>query len=391
MNLELLADISDVDFGDVQTAQDGSKYDEMAVTLQAGDYSTDTVITRATSAESGKAYDSITDFGIGIKENIEDEVGTSPKIKEVGNKLDVSDDDYTIFTPVVRGSQDNADVNTRVLWESSDPSIGYVSEDGMFIPMKEGKVTVTAKLYPLTDTIGGVGSSVSGSEDADSSNASGGFGSIASYGTSGSFIRSPELYRIPDGLCKTASVDVEVKKAAVTPTPTPTPTATPTAAPTATPTAAPTGTPGPDGTPAPVQSGSPDPTTPAQATAAPTADVTAAPTMAVSPVPADIDVKDDNASSKKQLKISSVKKVKPGSKKVVVKADAGKLKLKVYKNKALASKDKKKGLVAQYTVKLKKKGKYVFRLKKKLIKKQAVSIVLTKDGYKKRVKIVVVK
>lgn len=391
VNLELLADISDVDFGDVQTAQDGSKYDEMAVTLQAGDYSTDTVITRATSAESGKAYDSITDFGIGIKENIEDEVGTSPKIKEVGNKLDVSDDDYTIFTPVVKGSQDNADVNTRVLWESSDPSIGYVSEDGMFIPMKEGKVTVTAKLYPLTDTIGGVGSSVSGSEDAESGNASGGFGSIASYGTSGSFIRSPELYRIPDGLCKTASVDVEVKKAAVTPTPTPTPTATPTAAP--------TGTPGPDGTPAPVQSGSPEPTTPAQETAAPTADVTvaptadvtAAPTMAVSPVPTDIDVKDDNASSKKQLKISSVKKVKPGSKKVVVKADAGKLKLKVYKNKALASKDKKKGLIAQYTVKLKKKGKYVFRLKKKLVKKQAVSIVLTKDGYKKRVKIVVVK
>ena len=270
-----------------------------------------------------------------------------------------------------------------MLWESSDPSIGYVSEDGMFIPMKEGKVTVTAKLYPLTDTIGGVGSSVSGSEDAESGNASGGFGSIASYGTSGSFIRSPELYRIPDGLCKTASVDVEVKKAAVTPTPTPTPTATPTAAP--------TGTPGPDGTPAPVQSGSPEPTTPAQETAAPTANVTAAPTMAVSPVPADTDVKDDNASSKKQLKISSVKKVKPGSKKVVVKADAGKLKLKVYKNKALASKDKKKGLVAQYTVKLKKKGKYVFRLKKKLIKKQAVSIVLTKDGYKKRVKIVVVK
>ena len=113
--------------------------------------------------------------------------------------------------------------------------------------------------------------------------------------------------------------------------------------------------------------------------------------MAVSPVPTDIDVKDDNASSKKQLKISSVKKVKPGSKKVVVKADAGKLNLKVYKNKALASKDKKKGLIAQYTVKLKKKGKYVFRLKKKLVKKQAVSIVLTKDGYKKRVKIVVVK
>lgn len=157
------------------------------------------------------------------------------------------------------------------------------------------------------------------------------------------------MYRVPESLITRNTIKVTVKKAEVKPTPTPTVTPVPTDTPSST---APAGS---------------------QPTAAPSG----TPSVSASPAPSDAGVQPTVKKTTAKVTIN-----KKGNKITVQTLSKAKVFVTVYRNKKTAGKGKKKGLIRKYPVyQTNKKGKVVIRLKKKLKKKQAVRVTVTKKGY----------
>lgn len=366
-DLTMTVDISNSKFGEVTTAEDGSKSDALTLTAEYGDISQPFNVTREVSAWEGKAVDALSGIRIGQCElsneaaqdqGIPDIMDAAQTLQPVKDTLKVSEDQVLKLEPVFDWKDDSSEaaelqkqgldpksiLNTK--WTSSDESVAYVNDNGVLIPLREGETEITAVTYPGGELQQADPFAANGNieEEYDGS-----FGSLSQTDGTGWFRQNREMYRVPESLITRNTIKVTVKKAEVKPTPTPTVT--------------------------PVPTDTPSSTTPAgsQPTAAPSG----TPSVSASPAPSDAGVQPTVKKTTAKVTIN-----KKGNKITVQTLSKAKVSVTVYRNKKTAGKGKKKGLIRKYPVyQTNKKGKVVIRLKKKLKKKQAVRVTVTKKGY----------
>ena len=370
-DLTMTVDISNSKFGEVTTAEDGSKSDALTLTAEYGDISQPFYVTREVSAWEGKAVDALSGVRIGQCElsneaaqdqGIPDIMDTAQTLQPVKDTLKVSEDQVLKLEPVFDWKDDSSEaaelqkqgldpkaiLNTK--WTSSDESVAYVNDNGVLIPLREGETEITAVTYPGGEMQQADPFAANGNieEEYDGS-----FGSLSQTDGTGWFRQNREMYRVPESLITRNTIKVTVKKAEVKPTPTPTVTPVPTDTPSST---APTGS---------------------QPTAAPSGTPSVSASPAASPAPSDAGVQPTVKKTMAKVTIN-----KKGNKVTVQTLSKAKVSVNVYRNKKTAGKGKKTGLIRKYPVyQTNKKGKVVIRLKKKLKKKQAVRVTVTKKGY----------
>ncbi len=370
-DLTMTVDISNSKFGEVTTAEDGSKSDALTLTAEYGDISQPFYVTREVSAWEGKAVDALSGIRIGQCElsneaardqGIPDIMDAAQTVQPVKDTLKVSEDQVLKLEPVFDWKDDSSEaaelqkqgldpksiLNTK--WTSSDESVAYVNDNGVLIPLREGETEITAVTYPGGELQQADPFAANGTieEEYDGS-----FGSLSQTDGTGWFRQNREMYRVPESLITRNTIKVTVKKAEVKPTPTPTVT--------------------------PVPTDTPSSTTPAgsQPTAAPSGTPSVSTSPAASPAPPDAGVQQTVKKTTAKVTIN-----KKGNKVTVQTLSKAKVSVAVYRNKKTAGKGKKKGLIRKYPVyQTNKKGKVVIRLKKKLKKKQAVRVTVKKKGY----------
>ena len=357
-SLDMTVDISGCSFGDVQTLEDGSKKDAINLKAEYGDIWQSVEIARIVSAWEGIAVDAVKEVGIGQYEisnadNTTDQSAmdilsagqTAQPVKDVlsvpANKVLKLETLYTVDenSEAAKKLQENqlnpaGILNTQ--WKSSNEEVAYINSNGVLVPLKEGEVEITAKSYPGGEIQQADAFASNGTVAEDDTS---GFGSLDNTDGTGWFRQSRELYQVPEKLVTTKKITVKITKeeAKATPEPTVAPTEAPTVAPSTQPTVDPAGT--------------------------TTVEPTAKPAL-------------------KKVK-ATVTLNKKGTQVTVKTLKNAKVSLKAYKTKKTATKNKKAGLIKKYPAKkANKKGKVVIKLKKKLKKKQAVRVTVTKTGYK---------
>ena len=394
--LEKTIDISKCKFGEVMIQEDGSRKDAITLTAEYGDIWQQFEVSREVSRWEGIASDAVKSISIGQYEITKDSASTDQSVldtissvqplQKVDKTLEITEDQimkldtiYDVDDSDGAGSDlKKAGLDAKGIlnttWSVSDDSIAYVDENGVFVPLKEGEVSITAKTYPggeITAADPFVPIGIDGEKNDD-------FGTLIQSEGEGWFREDRAMYLVPESLIRTTTIKVKVTKAAAKPTETPVaPTETPTAAPGGTPPAAPTETSAvpTETSAAPTETsaapGVTPPTVPTETSAAPTETSPAA-----TQKPATTSVK------KTTLKVTLHKK---GDRIMVKSLPKAKITTVIYKNKKTALKGKKAGRLKKYgVVKANKKGKVTIRLKKKLKKKQAVRVTAVKKPYKQK-------
>ena len=394
--LEKTIDISKCKFGEVMIQEDGSRKDAITLTAEYGDIWQQFEVSREVSRWEGIASDAVKSISIGQYEITKDSASTDQSVldtissvqplQKVDKTLEITEDQimkldtiYDVDDSDGAGSDlKKAGLDAKGIlnttWSVSDDSIAYVDENGVFVPLKEGEVSITAKTYPggeITAADPFVPIGIDGEKNDD-------FGTLIQSEGEGWFREDRAMYLVPESLIRTTTIKVKVTKAAAKPTETPAaPTEIPTAAPGVTPPAAPTET----------------SAVPTETSTAPT-ETSAAPGVTPPTVPTETSAAPEETSPAATQKpaTTSVKKTtlkvtlhKKGDRIMVKSLPKAKITTVIYKNKKTALKGKKAGRLKKYgVVKANKKGKVTIRLKKKLKKKQAVRVTAVKKPYKQK-------
>lgn len=217
------ADISGSSFGSYKTNSDGSKQDSLTLNLTYGDkdsaVATDVAdVVRKTSVEGGYALDAIKSIAIEASDATDDNakaetVGTAytvPANKTKTLKSVFTVDEASDAAKDLASDGNSAEAQMITEWSSSDTGVVFVSDNGLLIPMKEGKAAITATIYPGQREQ--IGQADSGTGTADDSNEDD-FGTIQSEAGYGSYITANGKYLVPEKAITTKTFTVTVSAA----------------------------------------------------------------------------------------------------------------------------------------------------------------------------------
>ncbi|MBR4759259.1 MAG: leucine-rich repeat protein [Lachnospiraceae bacterium] len=210
--LETELDISGCKYGTMIKNDDGSYQDSITLTVGMKDATLPLLVTRSTSADGGKAFDAIKSVGIAAADALTEgavskAVGDTLKIGvEETTRLESTYDVDAAKAKTLTDEGLSAESQMMTEWSSSDPSVAYVSSDGLLIPMKDGKTEITMTTYPADlEMVGQESADYASQEDPDS-------GIVEAMSGSGSYVKVNSKYAVPASLIKTKTVSVWVGK-----------------------------------------------------------------------------------------------------------------------------------------------------------------------------------
>jgi len=378
VHLVLLADITDCSYGKLMTNEDGSKQDVIDLKVVCGDVEKDTQVIRSTTAEAGYASEAVTSFEIGASSAYDEEAEAKPVKDTLNIKAEEVMSLESLFTIDSAGdaakklaqSGLSADAMMTTVWESSDPSIAYISDKGILVPMKDGTVEVTAKVYPKSDSHSAVASVSAGTSSDDEED----FGQLIPSDQTGYSISEDLLYTVPKDLVKTKTIKVNIGSKSANNNGNNNISIN-------------NNTGNKNNTDDDDKKSDTEPEDNNNDTKDPDNNDNSDPNITEEPNTEDKDDTEDNTTIKKK-KIKTMKVIinKKRTKVTVKTIKKAAITVKVYKTKKLAKANKKKGRIRTYKVKASKnkKGKVVIKLRKKLKKNQAVRVIVTKSGYKSK-------
>lgn len=380
--LTLFADIKDSSYGKLITKEDGSKQDAIDLKVVCKDVIKEANVIRSTTAEAGYAFEAVKSFEIGVCDASDEEA----KVKPAKNILNMKPEEVlaleSLFT--IDSASDaakslqkkglSADAMMTTIWESSDPNIAYISDKGILVPMKEGEIEVTAKVYPKSNhnsAIASISAGISSDNEED-------FGTLTQSNEMGYSISENALYTIPESLVRTKTIKVKIQSSnnnndnnnsnsnnsSINN----------------------------NGN---ISNNTEDDKNKSDTEKEDNKNDTKVPNNNTN---SESDKKNDSkkedkekTKDEKKKKAKKIKKMKVSinkkRNKVTIKTiKKSAITVKVYKTKKLAKANKKKGLIKTYKIKASKnkKGKVIIKLRKKLKKKQAIIVIVTKSGYKKK-------
>ena len=381
----ITVDLSDCQYSDMVTQEEGSKKDAIALTVSCAGITADTEVVRETTAAAGLAFDAIKKIVI----NAKDATDSNAEAIAVTDTLTIPENQVMSLQSVFEVDSESApykklaeaglsaEAQMSTEWTTSDASIAVVDNNGLLVPMKPGTVEITAITYPGVCQQKGIVSVATGTEQED--------GTLTmNEASTGSYELENVKYKIPASLVQKKKFTLVITEVAETETTDAPATEVPTDTPA---TEVPTDIPAPATVVPSITAETPAPTASVIVTNAPQGAEPATNGAVVTQAPTDTTtVTDTTGNKKKSISKLSVKVSKDKKKVTVQTLKSSKVVVKVYKTKALAKKGKKKGCMKTYTIKANKNktGKVVIKLKKKLGKKHALRVTVSKSGYKNK-------
>lgn len=139
--ISLEVNLNGTSFGELQTAEDGSRFDLLPITLKFGEFEASKEIIRQVSADANKAIDSVESFYI----------NKDGKLLSDGAKITMGYNDIVTLKKQIEAAEEEKTYPLEVVYKSSAPEVVSVLSNGLLVPMSAGTATITAHLQPESE------------------------------------------------------------------------------------------------------------------------------------------------------------------------------------------------------------------------------------------------
>lgn len=139
--ISLEVNLNSASFGELQTAEDGSRFDTLPLTIKFGEFEASKDIIRQVSSDAYEAIENVRSFIINKDgEQLSD-----------GTKITMGYNDIVTLEKQIEATGDENKHKLEVVYISSAPEVVTVLSNGMLVPMSAGTATITAYLQPESE------------------------------------------------------------------------------------------------------------------------------------------------------------------------------------------------------------------------------------------------